>query len=221
VRHVHWIKDRGRILWRNPDKSHRRIPHCYSHSPLQLCLNIYISSNSRNLLPFLYSSATVHCKGERRKTWQKTITLSLWFKKSIQKPQAEEPSRLCPRTSRKLYVHEFGFSINSRGISKWRAFIFHVVRVILTNRTEQKQEMRKTFFYSQSQEPSQLKTLFLFSYQTFFSKVQSKNYFYNFHRKTVLKNLKNRKKVKLLKHKETLLIFTGNSAWINDFLFIC
>jgi len=72
--------------------------------------------------------------------------------------------------------------------------------------------MRKTFFYSQSQEPSQLKTLFLFSYQTFFSKVQSKNYFYNFHRKTVLKNLKNRKKVKLLKHKETLLIFTGNSA---------
>ncbi len=27
-----------------------------------------------------YSSITVHCKGERRKTWEKTITPSLWFK---------------------------------------------------------------------------------------------------------------------------------------------
>ncbi len=38
-----------------------------------------------------YSSVTVHCKGERRKTW--------------------ELSRLCPETSTKLYVHEFGFRL--------------------------------------------------------------------------------------------------------------
>jgi hypothetical protein len=32
-----------------------------------------------------------------------------WFKRSIQKPQVWELSRLCPETSKKLYVHEFGF----------------------------------------------------------------------------------------------------------------
>ncbi len=32
-----------------------------------------------------------------------------WFKKSIQKPQVWELSRLCPETSTKLYIHEFGF----------------------------------------------------------------------------------------------------------------
>ncbi len=35
--------------------------------PLQLCIGIYISSNSRNLLQF-YNSVTVQCKGKRRKT---------------------------------------------------------------------------------------------------------------------------------------------------------
>ncbi len=40
---------------------------------------------------------------------------SLWFKKSIQKPQVWELSRLCPETSMKLYVHEFGFFTWSRG----------------------------------------------------------------------------------------------------------
>jgi hypothetical protein len=41
---------RGRILGRNLDKSLKRFPHCYSQSPLQNCLDIYIFSNSRNLL---------------------------------------------------------------------------------------------------------------------------------------------------------------------------
>jgi hypothetical protein len=48
-----------------------------------------------------YSSVTVHCKGKRRKT----MPPSLWFKKSIQKPQVREPSRLCPETSTKFHVH--------------------------------------------------------------------------------------------------------------------
>jgi hypothetical protein len=53
-----------------PETVHRRLPPCYSQSPLQLCLEIYISSNPRNLLRFLQfmSSVTVHCKGDRRKT---------------------------------------------------------------------------------------------------------------------------------------------------------
>ncbi len=89
----------GRILRRNPEKNLKSFPPCYSKSPLQLCLEISISSNSRNLLQFL-QCATVHCKGERRKTWQKTTPPFLWFKKS----QVWELSRLCPETSKKLYV---------------------------------------------------------------------------------------------------------------------
>jgi hypothetical protein len=38
---------------------------CYSQSPLQLCPEISISSNSRNLLQFLQFS---YCRGERRKS---------------------------------------------------------------------------------------------------------------------------------------------------------
>jgi hypothetical protein len=41
---------RGQILGRNPDKSHKSFLPCYSQSPLQLCLEISISSHSHNLL---------------------------------------------------------------------------------------------------------------------------------------------------------------------------
>jgi hypothetical protein len=61
-------------------------------------------------LTYFYSSVTVHCKGERRKTKPP----SRWFKKSIQKPQQNctfMNSALCPETSTKLYVHEFGFNL--------------------------------------------------------------------------------------------------------------
>ncbi len=83
----------GRILGRNPDTE---FFSCYSQSPPQLCLEISISSNSRNLLQFL--QLQLHCEGERWKTWWKTIPPSLWFKKSIQKPQVWELSRLCSET---------------------------------------------------------------------------------------------------------------------------
>ncbi len=59
---------RGRILGQNPDKSLKSFPPCYSQSPLQLCLEISISSNSHNLLQLLkLSSVTVCRKEERRK----------------------------------------------------------------------------------------------------------------------------------------------------------
>jgi hypothetical protein len=41
---------RGRIPGRNPDKSRKSFPPCYAQSPLKLCLEISISSNSRNVL---------------------------------------------------------------------------------------------------------------------------------------------------------------------------
>jgi hypothetical protein len=43
-------KIRGRVLGPNPDKSLKSFPPCYSQSPLQLCLENSISSNSLNLL---------------------------------------------------------------------------------------------------------------------------------------------------------------------------
>jgi hypothetical protein len=87
----------GRILGRNPDKSRKSFASCYSPSPLQFCLEISISSNSRNLLQFLQENLI------------ENIPPSLWFKKSTQKPQIWELTRLWPETSTKLYVHEFGF----------------------------------------------------------------------------------------------------------------
>jgi hypothetical protein len=61
------VVTRDRILGRNPDKSLKSFIPCYSQSPLQLCLEISISSNSFNLLQFL-QCVTVHSKEERRKT---------------------------------------------------------------------------------------------------------------------------------------------------------
>jgi hypothetical protein len=63
------------------------------------------------IFPFLQSHATSYsfCKGERRKTWKKTISSSLRFTKSIQKPQVWELLKLSPETSMKLHVHEFCF----------------------------------------------------------------------------------------------------------------
>jgi hypothetical protein len=43
----------GRSLGRNPNNSLKSFPPCYSQSPPQHCLEIYISSNSRNLVQFL------------------------------------------------------------------------------------------------------------------------------------------------------------------------
>ncbi len=41
---------------------------------------------------------------------QKRHETGLYCKHFIRKPQVWEPARLCPETSTKLYVHEFGFS---------------------------------------------------------------------------------------------------------------
>jgi hypothetical protein len=75
---------KGRVELRNPDKNLKRFPPCCSQSPLQLCLECSISSNSRNLLcistvQLLY---TVKEKGGKN-----LIENPQWFKKSKQKPQ--------------------------------------------------------------------------------------------------------------------------------------
>ncbi len=90
-----------RILGRDPDKSHKSFS--------SLLFTVTSTACSRFL--FLQTHTTSHssCKGERWKTSYKTIPPSLWFKKSMQKPQVWERSRLRPETSTWLKVHEFGF----------------------------------------------------------------------------------------------------------------
>ncbi len=78
---------RGQILGRKHDKSPKSFPPCYSKSPLQLCLGIYISANSRNLLQFLQC---VSVKEKGRKPDRKP----LW-----------ELSRLCPKTSNCTFMN--------------------------------------------------------------------------------------------------------------------
>jgi hypothetical protein len=68
--------------------------HSYLYS---FALTFYFFKLTQPFTVF-WSSVTVHRKGERRKTWKKTIPPTLWFKKSIQKPQVWELLRLCPET---------------------------------------------------------------------------------------------------------------------------
>ncbi len=63
------------------------------------CLEISISTAHATSYSFWVS----YCKEKGG------IPPTLWFKKYIQKPQVWELSRLCPETSTKFYVHEFGF----------------------------------------------------------------------------------------------------------------
>ncbi len=68
------LKYRGLFLGRNPDWSLKSFPPCYSQSPLQLCLQISVPSNSTQLLAYFFkltqpltyfcSSVIVHCKRE-------------------------------------------------------------------------------------------------------------------------------------------------------------
>ncbi len=75
---------RGRILGRNPDKSLKSFPPCYSSHLYSFALRFLFLQTHATSCSFYCSLITVSCKGERRKTWQKTTTPSLWFKKSIQ-----------------------------------------------------------------------------------------------------------------------------------------
>jgi hypothetical protein len=74
-----------------------------------------------------YSASMYTVKEKGGKPGWKPHPPSLWFKKSVQKPQVWELSGLCPETSKKLYIHEFGFNTYSV-VSPTR---FHFVHSIL------------------------------------------------------------------------------------------
>ncbi len=84
------------------NKSLKSFPSCYSQSPLHSFALRLLFLQTHSASYSFYSSVTVHCKRERRKTWKKTISPYLWCKKSIQKPKVWELSRLCPEISTKF-----------------------------------------------------------------------------------------------------------------------
>jgi hypothetical protein len=75
---------------------------CYSQSPLPLCLEISISSNSGNLLQ-LY---TVKKKGGKPDRKPHLLPYGL---RNPSKTSSLRTFKNTPRTLKKLYVHEFGF----------------------------------------------------------------------------------------------------------------
>jgi hypothetical protein len=75
--------------------NHSRLTRLYSFD-----WDFYISDSKK-----LTQSLTVSVQEKGRKPYRKTYPL--WFKKSMQKPQIWELSRLCPETSTWLCVHEF------------------------------------------------------------------------------------------------------------------
>ncbi len=93
---VYW----GRILERNWDKSLKSSPSCYSQSP--------ILTDFTPPPQFSKSGLKLVC--------------NVNTKHYIRKPQAWELSRLCPETSTKLYVHDFGFCSGSTDLGFWEVF---------------------------------------------------------------------------------------------------
>ncbi len=93
------------------------------HSHLYtFALRFLFLQNSRNLSQFLEFSCCTIIEKEKGGKSDKTIPPSIWFEKSIQKPQAWEPSRLCTETSTKLYFHEFGFCSGILLITPWETY---------------------------------------------------------------------------------------------------
>jgi hypothetical protein len=59
-------------------------------------------------LTYFYSSFTVHCKGDKRKTDRKPYPLPYGLRNPYRNLKSES-LKLCPETSTKLLVHEFVF----------------------------------------------------------------------------------------------------------------
>jgi len=94
---------RGQILGRNPGRSFKSFPPCYSQSPLQLCLRFL----------FLQTHATFYsfCKGERRKTLKKTIPLPYGLRNPYRNDKSENSHDYAQNLNMiVLYFHEFVFS---------------------------------------------------------------------------------------------------------------
>ncbi len=99
---LHGISAEAEFLDEIQTKVLRVFPPSFSQSPLQLCHEIFVYF-FKLTLPFTVTTVqllyTVKEKGGNPD--RKPYPLSLWFKKSIQKPKVWELSRLWPETSMK------------------------------------------------------------------------------------------------------------------------
>jgi hypothetical protein len=100
---------RGRILGRKSLEFSSLLIAIHSHLYRFALRFLFLQTHATSDIVYITVPLLCTLVGEMRKTCYKTIAPSLWFKKSLKKPQVCNLSRLCPENSIKFYVHEFGF----------------------------------------------------------------------------------------------------------------
>ncbi len=95
--------ERCQILGRNPHKSVTSFSPCYSQPPLQLCLEISISSNSRNLLQFLHFSYRTLLRRKEENLTENHTPLPNGLRNQYRNLKSEKSQDYAPETSAKLY----------------------------------------------------------------------------------------------------------------------
>jgi hypothetical protein len=98
-------KYRGWILGRNPDKSPKSFPPCYSQSHLRVCLEISNSSNTRIVLGIFTVQLLYTVQRRKEENLIENIPPSLWFKTSIQIHQVRT-FKIMPRNLNEI-VHSW------------------------------------------------------------------------------------------------------------------
>jgi hypothetical protein len=112
---------RGRILEQNSDKSFKSFPPCNSESPLQLCLDISISQTHATSYS-LYSALLYTLKEKGGKPDRKPHPLAYGLR-NLYRNLKFENSQDNPETSKKLYVHEYGFRNQDAYILQLRSIL--------------------------------------------------------------------------------------------------
>ncbi len=94
--------------------------HLYSFAPWYFYFFKFTQPLKVSIVQLQYT-----VKEKERKSDRKPYPPSLWFLKSIKKPQVWEFTRFCPESSIKLSVHEFGFwTTNIRNMTVGRIIVY-------------------------------------------------------------------------------------------------
>ncbi len=105
------FKNSGRILGRNPGTSPKTFPPCYSKPPVQLWIEFFLFFQTRTTSFSFFSALMYTVKEKGGKPERTQLPLPYGLRNPYRNLKSGELSRLCPETSKKLYVHEFGFRL--------------------------------------------------------------------------------------------------------------
>ncbi len=126
--HVKFVQHWGQILGRNPDKTHKSFPPYYSQSLVQLCLEISISANSRNLLQFL--QYTVKEKGG--KPDRKPYPLSFGIRNPHINIKSENSQDYTQKPQRNAWIRLLVWTAVLNHIRKaWKGLPAHVINTYI------------------------------------------------------------------------------------------